>query len=76
MMNKSELIICEASELADQLTALLQILFERGTGNGLHLNDPVIGLAYNMASKVSIFLINEEARQDKEETDRAKHRRN
>lgn len=73
-MGKNELIICEASELTEQLASLLQVLYERGTGNGLQVNDPVIGLAYNMASKVSNFLINEEARQDQEETQHVKHR--
>ena len=65
-MKTDELIICEASELAGQLTALIELLFERGTGSGLPVNDPVVGLAYNMAAKVHFFLQTEETRQDKE----------
>lgn len=64
-MKCSQMIICEASELASQLTSLMELLFERGTGNGLPANDNVIGLAYNMAHKVEIFLRDEEERQDK-----------
>ena len=45
-MSNSELIICEASELAGQLTSLLELLYERGTGSGLPVNDNVIGIAY------------------------------
>ncbi|MCZ4058195.1 hypothetical protein O3W44_02430 [Pantoea sp. LMR881] len=55
-MKTDELIICEASELAGQLTALIELLFERGTGSGLPVNDPVVGPAYNMAAKVHFFL--------------------
>lgn len=73
-MNNPELIICEASELSEQLTSLLELLFERGTNTGLPVNDNVIGLAYSMAAKVSIFLMEEEKRQDEEEVKNAKHR--
>lgn len=73
-MSNPELIICEASELSAQLTSLLELLFERGSGTGLPANDNVIGLAYNMAAKVSIFLMEEEKKQDEEEVKNAKHR--
>lgn len=72
-MNNSELIICEASELAGQLTSLLELLFERGTSTGLPVNDNVIGIAYSMAAKVSIFLMEEEKKQDEKEAFNAKH---
>lgn len=65
-MKSHGMIICEASEMAGQLTALMELLFERGTGNGLPANDPVIGLTYNMAAKIEAFLRNEEERQDKQ----------
>ena len=67
MMKSSDLIICEAAEMASQLTSLMELLFERGTGNGLQVNDPIIGLAFNMATKIQFFLQQEEERQDKEE---------
>ena len=67
MMKSSDLIICEAAEMASQLTSLMELLFERGTGGGLQVNDPLIGLAFNMATKVQFFLQQEEERQDKEE---------
>lgn len=73
-MKSNELIICEARELAGQLTAVLELLFERGTGSGLPVNDPVIGLTYNMAAKIDLFLDEEEKRQDEEEVKNAKHR--
>lgn len=73
-MNNSDLIICEASELANQLTSLLELLFERGTSTGLPVNDNVIGIAYGMAAKVSIFLMEEEKKQDEKEAFNAKHR--
>ncbi len=66
-MKSNDLIICEAAEMAGQLTALMEMLFERGTGNGLQVNDPLIGLAFNMATKIQFFLQEEEERQDKEE---------
>lgn len=53
--------------MAGQLTSLMELLFERGTGNGLQVNDPLIGLAFNMATKIQFFLQEEEDRQDKEE---------
>lgn len=68
MMATQQLIISEARELAGQLTSLIELLFEKGTGSGLPENDNVIGLAYNMAHKVEIFLRDEEERQDKEAT--------
>lgn len=68
MMKSSDLIVCEAAEMASQLTALMEILFERGTGSGLPVNDPIIGLAFNMATKIQFFLQGEEERQDKEES--------
>lgn len=55
-MRSSDLIICEANEMASQLTSLMELLFERGAGNGLQVNDPIIGLAFNMAKKNSILL--------------------
>lgn len=67
MMKSSDLIICEAAEMASQLTSLMELLFERGTGSGLQENDPLIGLAFNMATKIQFFLQEEEVRQDKEE---------
>lgn len=67
MMKSSDLIICEAAEMASQLTSLMELLFERGTGGGLQVNDPLIGLAFNMATKVQFFLQQEVERQDKEE---------
>ena len=51
-MKSSDLIICEATEMASQLTSLMELLFERGAGNGLQVNDPIIGLAFNMAKKI------------------------
>lgn len=66
-MKSNDLIICEAAEMAGQLTSLMELLFERGTGNGLQVNDPLIGLAFNMATKIQFFLQEEEDRQDKEE---------
>lgn len=66
-MKSNELIICEASEMADQLTALFQLIYERGTGDVIRPNDPIIGLAYNMSAKIHTFLRVEEERQDKEE---------
>lgn len=68
MMKSSDLIICEAAEMASQLTSLMELLFERGTGGGLQVNDPLIGLAFNMATKIQFFLQQEEERQDKEES--------
>lgn len=65
-MKSTDLIICEAAEMASQLTSLMELLFERGTGNGLQVNDPLIGLAFNMATKIQYFLQAEEERQDKE----------
>lgn len=73
-MSNPELIICEASELSSQLTSLLELLFERGTSTGLPVNDNVIGLAYSMAARVSIFLMEEEKKQDEAEVKNAKHR--
>lgn len=73
-MRSNELIICEASELASQLTAVLELLFERGTGSGLPVNDPVVGLTYNMAARLHLFLNEEEKRQDMEAINNAKHR--
>lgn len=67
MMKSNDLIISEATEMASQLTSLMELLFERGTGNGLQVNDPIIGLAFNMATKIQFFLQEEEERQDKEE---------
>lgn len=67
MMKSNDLVICEASEMASQLTSLMELLFERGTGGGLQVNDPIIGLAFNMATKIQFFLQEEEERQDKEE---------
>lgn len=72
-MKSNDLIICEAAEMAGQLTSLMELLFERGTGNGLQVNDPLIGLAFNMATKIQFFLQEEEDRQDKEEVN-DKHR--
>ncbi|MDR6298244.1 hypothetical protein [Pantoea dispersa] len=72
-MNNSGLIISEASELAAQLTSLLELLFERGSASGLPVNDNVIAIAYNMASKVSVFLMEEEKEQDEKEAGNAKH---
>lgn len=54
-MKSSDLIICEATEIASQLTSLMELLFERGAGNGLQVNDPIIGLAFNMAKKFNSF---------------------
>ncbi|MBE5251761.1 hypothetical protein [Mixta mediterraneensis] len=73
MMKSNDLVICEAAEMASQLTSLMELLFERGTGNGLKVNDPLIGLAFNMATKIQFFLQEEEDRQDKEEIN-DKHR--
>lgn len=72
-MEQSTMIICEASDLAGQLTALVELLYERGTGSGLPANDPVLGLAYNLSAKVHFFLRAEEERQESEELNRAKH---
>lgn len=71
---KSEMIICEASELSGQLTSLLELLYEKGTGTGLPVNDNVIGLTYSMATRVRIFLMEEEKKQDEEELKNAKPR--
>lgn len=73
MMKSNDLIICEAAEMAGQLTSLMELLFERGTGSGLQVNDPLIGLAFNMATKIQFFLQQEEDRQDKVEIN-DKHR--
>lgn len=59
--------------MASQLTSLMELLFERGKGNGLQINDPIIGLAFNMATKIQFFLQEEEERQDKAEINE-KHR--
>lgn len=72
-MKSSDLIICEATEIASQLTSLMELLFERGAGNGLQVNYPIIGLAFNMAKKIQFFLQEEEKRQGKVEIN-AKHR--
>lgn len=60
--------------MAAKLTSLLELLFERGTGTGLPANDNVIAIAYDMASKVSSFLMEEEKEQDEKEAGNAKHR--
>ncbi len=72
-MKSSDLIICEATEMASQLTSSMELLLERGAGNGLQVNNPIIGLAFNMAKKFQFFLQEEEKRQDKVEIN-AKHR--
>lgn len=59
--------------MAAKLTSLLELLFERGTGTGLPANDKVIAIAYDMASKISAFLMEEEKKQDEKEAVNAKH---
>lgn len=64
---KNELDITQvlnAASRARQLNALLQNIFEHGT-EGCTADDELIGLAYNIAGKVSLFLDRLEEQEDK-----------
>ncbi|TDT01653.1 hypothetical protein [Erwinia rhapontici] len=58
--------IIHAASIARQLTALLQNIFENGTGiGGCPHNDELIGLSYDISGKVSLFLDELEKQEDK-----------
>lgn len=56
--------VLNAASSARQLNALLQNIFEHGT-EGCTADDELIGLAYNIAGKVSLFLDRLEEQEDK-----------
>lgn len=56
--NKPDILeVMNTASKGRQLNALLQNIFERGT-EGCEADDELIGLAYNMSTKISAFLEN------------------
>ncbi|MCX8967399.1 hypothetical protein EHW66_21260 [Erwinia psidii] len=62
-----KITISEASDYANQLTALLCLLYEKGGSEGLKPYDDVMGIAYNLMGKIHGYLREESKRKEKEE---------
>ncbi|WP_431022056.1 Rop family plasmid primer RNA-binding protein [Erwinia rhapontici] len=66
MKNKLDISqILNAASRARQLNALLQNIFEKGTSNGCPVDDEIVGIAYDISGKVTLFLDNLEAQENK-----------
>jgi len=70
MFMDNEILTSEASSFSDELTELLELLFERGC-SGIDAQHNLLGLAYNISSKIQTYLHNAEKREEAEEN--AKH---
>lgn len=70
MIKNNEILTCEASSFSDELTELLELLFERGC-SGIEPAHNLLGLAYGISSKIQTYLHNAEKQEEAEEN--AKH---